>query len=162
MKMINFIKPNSILKLMSWWPPFLAAGIKIKSVNANVDTIEVEMNLSFYNTNYVGSHFGGSLYAMCDPFFMFILLHHLGKDHIVWDKAAGIDFIRPGKGKVRATFHIPLQKIEDLKERALKEFKLEPIFDVEVLNSQDEVVAKIKKTLYIRRKDAKTRFSKDK
>lgn len=54
----------------------------------------------------MGTHFGGSLYAMCDPFYMWILMENLGKDFIVWDKAATIRFKKPGTGTVNAEFEI--------------------------------------------------------
>ena len=71
------------------------------------------MKLRFWNTNYVGSHFGGSLYSMTDPFYMFILLEHLKKDHIIWDKSADIEFLRPAKGEVKAIFEINESDLED-------------------------------------------------
>lgn len=35
---------------------------------------------------------------MTDPFFMLMLIHILGKEFVVWDKAAHIDFIKPSQG----------------------------------------------------------------
>ncbi len=154
------IKPETAVRLIRFYPPFLAAGVKVSDIDKDFTTIDVEMKLTFYNVNYVGTHFGGSLYAMCDPFYMFILLYHLKKDHVVWDKAASIDFIKPGVGKVRAHFHISLEQIENFKQQALKEFKLLPVFETKVIDERGETVAIVKKTLYIRRKDAKERFKK--
>ena len=158
--MIKYISPSKILKFMSYWPPYLASGVKVKSVNEDFTEIIVSMVQRKTNTNYVGSHYGGSLYSMCDPFFMFILLHHLKDDHIVWDQSASIDFIKPGHGTVTAKHYIPLEYIEKLKSQALEKFSLRPKFKVNVTDSSGAVVAKIEKTLYIRRKDAKERFSK--
>ncbi len=59
-----------------------------------------------WNRNYVGSHFGGSLFAMTDPFWMLLALHALGSDYIVWDQAGEIAFARPGRGTVAAEFHL--------------------------------------------------------
>jgi acyl-coenzyme A thioesterase PaaI-like protein len=92
-------------RLVNFYPPMLGAGIRSRSVDER--TVDVEMKLTAFNRNIVGVHFGGSLYAMCDPWFMLILMHTLGRDYIVWDKAAGIRFVRPGRGTVRAHFHIP-------------------------------------------------------
>lgn len=54
--------------LFSIYPPFLGAGIRVK-ISKDVKTVDVVMKLTFWNRNYVKTHFGGSLYAMCDPFF---------------------------------------------------------------------------------------------
>lgn len=162
MKMIKFISLNRVTKWISWWPPYMGTGIKVKKPQNNFTLIEVELKQRFYNTNYVGSHFGGSLYSMCDPFYMFILLEHLGKDHLIWDKSAHIEYIKPGKGKLRVKFEIKEEQLESLRKKALEEFKILATFTSDILNDKNEVIAKITKELYIRRKDAKTRFHKEK
>ncbi len=89
---------------------------------------------------------------MCDPFFMLILLEHMGRDYIVWDKAASIQVLKPGRGTVSATFHISPEQIAELRAQADREGKIEPLFNVDVLDGQGEVVAKVEKRLYVRRK----------
>jgi acyl-coenzyme A thioesterase PaaI-like protein len=150
--MIKFISTKTVLKIISFWPPFLASGISVKSVNDDFTEVTVKMVQRFYNTNYVGTHFGGSLYSMCDPFYMFILLHHLHIDHIVWDKAAKVDFIKPGKGTVTAKFSISFADIEKIKSDAKNSYSVKPEFTTTVIDSSGEVVAKVVKTLYVRRK----------
>jgi acyl-coenzyme A thioesterase PaaI-like protein len=150
--MIKFISTKTVLKIISFWPPFLASGISVKSVNDDFTEVTVKMVQRFYNTNYVGTHFGGSLYSMCDPFYMFILLHHLHTDHIVWDKAAKVDFIKPGKGTVTAKFSISFADIEKIKSDAKSSYSVKPEFTTTVIDSSGEVVAKVVKTLYVRRK----------
>ncbi len=156
----RLMSPQMAMKLIRFYPPYLGAGVKVSHVNQEFTQITVQMKLTPFNVNYVGTHFGGSLYSMCDPFFMFILLYHLGKDHIVWDKGAKIDFKKPGKSTVSATFQIDQGQIEQIREKALQEFKQTPIFKCEVLDADGEVVAALEKELYIRRKDAKERFEK--
>lgn len=144
--------PSFFIKLMNFWPPMFGAGIKIRRISADRCTVEVGMRLTFFNRNIVGVHFGGSLYAMCDPFFMLILMENLGKDYIVWDKAAKIRFRRPGKGDVHATFHISPERIAAIRAAADKEGKVEPEFTVDVLDKDGTVVAQVEKLLYVRRK----------
>lgn len=150
--MIKFISTKTVLKIISFWPPFLASGISVESVNDDFTEISVKMVQRFYNTNYVGTHFGGSLYSMCDPFYMFILLHHLNKDHIVWDKAANINFISPGKGTVKAKFSISLDDIQKIKSDAKVNHSVKPEFTTTVIDSNGKIVAKVVKTLYVKRK----------
>jgi hypothetical protein len=87
---------------------------------------------------------------MCDPFFMLILIQALGRGYVVWDKAATIRFRRPGKGTVRATFHIPQERVEEIRAAADRGEKIEPVFTVEVRDGQGEVVAEVEKLLYVR------------
>jgi len=110
------------------------------------------MKLSVLNRNIVGTHFGGSLYAMCDPWFMLILMHALGTDYVVWDKAASIQFLFPGRSKVYATFHIADERIQEIRSEADRNGKTEPSFEVDVVDEQNQVVAHIQKLLYVRKK----------
>jgi acyl-coenzyme A thioesterase PaaI-like protein len=146
-------KTRLLFRLMRFYPPYLGAGIRVRERSPALDRFVVEMRLHWWNRNYVGTHFGGSLYSMCDPFFMLILFQQLGHDHIVWDKAATIRFKRPGKGTVRATFHVPAEEIERIRQAALVERKVEPVFTTEVVGEAGEVVAEVEKVLYVRRKD---------
>ncbi|MFZ2315436.1 MAG: DUF4442 domain-containing protein [Gammaproteobacteria bacterium] len=141
------MKKAWMLRLINFWPPFLGAGIRVKKISSDFTSIEVEMKLRFWNKNYVGCHFGGSLYAMTDPFLMLMLMQNLGKDYIVWDKSASIDYKKPGKSMVHAHFQLSAEQINQIREQANIEPKIEPIF-----NEENQVVAIVEKKLYIRRK----------
>lgn len=95
---------------MNIWPPFLGAGIRVKEIDEEFKFARVELKSGLLNRNYVGTHYGGSLFSMTDPFYMLMLLHNLGKDYIVWDKAAEINYKKPGKGRLRADFNLPPSK----------------------------------------------------
>ncbi len=114
-------------------------------------TYEVQMPLVLSNTNYLGVHFGGSLYSMCDPFFMFLLMRNLGEDYMVWDKSAKIDFLKTGKGTVKVKFHIPQSEIDAIKEILLTQKKIDRFYEAEVIDDDGSIVARVHKTLYIRK-----------
>ncbi|HSK76761.1 MAG TPA: DUF4442 domain-containing protein [Thermoanaerobaculia bacterium] len=143
---------NWLLRLFNVYPPYLGAGVRVKA-SPDLHTFEVRMKLRVWNRNYVGTHFGGSLYTMCDPFFMLILMNALGRDYIVWDKEATIRFRRPGRGTVRATFHIPPERVAEIRAEADEKRKVEPVFKADILDEQGEVVAEVEKLLYVRRKE---------
>jgi acyl-coenzyme A thioesterase PaaI-like protein len=144
------LRERILEKFINIYPPLVGAGIRSRFIDEH--TVDVEMNLTIFNRNVVGVHFGGSLYAMCDPWFMLILMRLLGSDYIVWDKAASIQFERPGRGKVKARFHIPMERLEQIRKDAEQNHKVEPTFSVDVLDEQGEVVAHVEKLLYVRRK----------
>ncbi len=137
-------------RFVNLYPPFLGAGIRSRRLDDL--TIRVEMPLTWFNRNIFGTHFGGSLYAMCDPWFALILLRALGDGYIVWDKAASIQFVRPGRGTVIAVFHIPPERVEEIRQAAEASSKVEPLFTAEVLDSDGQVVARVEKLLYVRKK----------
>lgn len=143
-----------LLKWINWYPPFLGMNIRVVDYSPDLLTIRVQSKLGWRNLNAVGTHFGGTLYAMCDPFFMLILMHALGDEYIVWDKAAHIQFIRPGRGTVYATFHIPPERIAEIRAAADRGEKVEPTFTVEVVDEKNEIVARVEKLLYVRKRSA--------
>jgi hypothetical protein len=51
---------------------------------------------------------------------------------------------------VRATFHIPMVQIEEIRAAADARGKVEPTFRVDVLDSKGEVIAEVEKLLYVR------------
>jgi len=95
------------------------------------------MKLRWWNANYVGTHFGGSLFAMTDPFYMLMLMANLGRDYIVWDKAASIRYRKPGKGTVRAEFRLTDSQLNDIREKLKRLPKYEPIFSLDVKDEQN-------------------------
>jgi len=137
-------------KLINFYPPLLGAGIRSHTIDEH--TMCVEMKLTALNRNVFGTHFGGSLYAMCDPWFVLILMRLLGPDYIVWDKAANIQFLQPGRGTMMAMFHIPQERINEIRLEADRGQKIEPTFAVDVMNTHGEAVAHVEKLLYVRRK----------
>lgn len=141
------------LKLLNVYPPFLGAGIRVTRLDPEAGVCEVRLKERWWNRNLVGTHFGGSLYAMCDPFFMLLLLHALGSGYIVWDKAASIRFLRPGRGVVRARFEMPAERVEEIRRLADSQPTVEPTFITEVVDAEGQVVARVEKLLYVRRKE---------
>jgi len=141
-----------MLRYINFWPPFLAAGIRVTRRDSGMKAIDVEMNLRFYNRNYVGTHYGGSLYSMTDPFYMLMLIKNLGRDYVVWDKSAAIRFRKPGTGKVRAEFRLLDSQLDEIREKLKSVEKYEPSFLVEVKDEAGTVVAEVRKVLHIKRR----------
>ena len=145
-------KARALRWLMNLYPPYLGAGVKVQAISPDFCEVQVSMGLKWYNRNYVRTQFGGSLYSMTDPFYMLMLMENLGRDYVVWDKAADIEFISPGKGTVHAEFKIDQGMLNDIRERTANGEKYLPKYTVEVHDDHGTLVARVEKTLYIRRK----------
>jgi acyl-coenzyme A thioesterase PaaI-like protein len=145
-------KKNRWLRWINMWPPLLGAGIRVTRMDDDMRAVDVEMKLTKLNRNYVGTHYGGSLYSMADPFYMLMLMANLGRDYIVWDKAATIRFKKPGRGTVHAEFRLSDRQVQDIREQLKTHHKIEPMFTVEIKAADGEVVAEIDKLLYVRKK----------
>lgn len=146
--------PIAIIRfIFNCWPPFRGAGIKVNHISPDYRSFEVSMKLKLLNRNYVGVHFGGSLFSMTDPFHMIMLSKNLGSQYIVWDKSAKIEFKKPGRGTIRAKCSITKEEIEAVKHETDRLGKY--IFDrtIDLFNGKNEIVATITKTLYVRKRD---------
>lgn len=154
MAIMNRLRRNPFfLKiLLNTYAPYVGAGVRITRLDLPNYAIDVEMPLTRLNKNYVGTQFGGSLYSMIDPFLMLIMMTHLGRDYIVWDKAANIDFRSAGRGTVHAQIRLNADDIEQVKQLAASGAPVLRTYPVDVLAEDGTVVAHIDKVLYIRKK----------
>ena len=146
------MKASRLRRLFNIYPPFLFAGIRVPWVSDDFRHVRVELRAHWYNRNYVGTHFGGSLFSMTDPFWMIMLLRNIGPGYVVWDKAAEIDFISPGRGTVVAEFVLEPVVVAQIQAQAASGEKVLHWFEVEVRNSANEPVARVRKQVYVRRK----------
>jgi len=135
------------------WPPFVGAGIRVVHIAPDMKAVDVEMKLRWWNANYVGTHFGGSLFAMTDAFYMLMVMANLGRDYIVWDKAASIRYRKPGRDTVRAEFRLTDAQLDDVRDKLKTLAKYEPVFTVEVKDEQGTVIAEVEKVLHVRLKE---------
>ena len=126
----------------------------MKHIAPDMKAVDVEMKLRWWNANYVGTQFGGSLFAMTDAFYMLMLMANLGRDYIVWDKAASIRYRKPGKGTVHAEFRLTNAQLDDIRDKLKTLPKYEPTFTVEVKDESGEVVAAVEKLLHVRKKES--------
>lgn len=146
------ISAKTKLKLINFYPPFLGAGIRVKEVSDDYRRVDVQMKMRWWNKNLFGTHFGGSLFAMTDPFYVFILMMNLGKDYIVWDKSAKIEFVSPGKGTMSCRFELSQDQLDEIKQKTDANGKFTPMLSVDVLDAKMKLVARVDKELYIRKR----------
>jgi hypothetical protein len=139
------------LRLINIYPPFLGAGIRVRWGDDG-RLADVRLKLHWWNRNFVGVHFGGSLYALTDPFFVLLLMRQIGWDYIVWNKGAEMLFLKPGRGTLHAHFDMPPNRVEAIRQSADENERVEPVFTVEVKDEAGDVVARVDQTLYVRRK----------
>lgn len=146
------ITPGILKWGLNIYGPYLGAGIKVNHISKDWRHTKVTMKLKWFNRNFVGVHFGGSLYSMADPHYMLMLMQILGKEYLVWDKSARIEFIKPGKGKVSAEFTITDEDLETIRQNTANGEKYFHTFHLDVVDSDLESVARVEKVLYIKKK----------
>ncbi len=152
------MRPRLLKFLLNLFPPYLGAGIRVKHISNDFRTFDVEMKLRWYNRNMMGSHFGGNLSSMTDPFFVLILIYNLGRGYIIWDQASSITFKKPATGKVTARFHLTEQQVQEVRSKANTEHTYRPNFTVDILDENGAVVSQVDKVIYVKKREPKIVF----
>lgn len=146
------LSPRAFRFLLNIYGPFLGAGVRVERISEDWKEIDVALRLRWYNRNAVGVQFGGSLYAMVDPHLMLMLMRLLGKDYVVWDKAAEIEFVAPGRTTVYSRVRLNDEQVEEIRVMAEDGAAVYPKFDLEIHDTEQNLVARVQKTLYVRKK----------
>jgi acyl-coenzyme A thioesterase PaaI-like protein len=146
-------KASKLRRLMNWWPPFIGAGITVETISEDFRHVRVGLRIGLLNRNYVGTHFGGSLFAMTDPYWMIMILENLGSDYLVWDKAAEIEFVRAVKEPVWCEFRLNATTLDEIRAAAASGEKHLRWMPVEIVTASGDVVARVRKQIYVRLKE---------
>jgi acyl-coenzyme A thioesterase PaaI-like protein len=139
------------------FPAFRGTGGRITYIAGDFREARVELPLSWRTRNYVGTIFGGSLYGSVDPMYMILLIKILGPAYTVWDKAATIRFVKPGRSRLYARFLVEEEEIRTIVRLTETAPSVDRVYRVELKDAAGVVHASVDKTIYIRRNDAKRR-----
>ena len=151
---MNNNKFAKLINKINLYPPFIGMGIRVRSRNDDNTRFVVELRARWYNRNLFGTHFGGALYAMSDPFYVFILALNLGSRFIIWDKSARIKFLKPAKGTIRGVFEIDRQCLAEIHDEVGAVGKNTYQFETNLVDENGVVVAQVEKEVYVRMKSA--------
>lgn len=138
----------------NWFPAFRRTGGRLTYIAEDWREVRVKLPLNWATRNYVGTMFGGSLYAATDGQYMVMLMRLLGPGYIVWDKGASIRYRKPCRTTVSATFAIPERETDAIRERLATEPKLDRLYQVDWVDADGTVYATVESTIHIRRKES--------
>jgi len=149
--------PKRILfSMWRFWPPFLGSGISVHVLSEDLMHAQTRLRLRWWNRNYVGTQYGGSLFSMTDAIYMVMLLQTLGPGYIVWDKAATIRYLKPGKTDVYADYKLTPEILDHIRTTLQTQEKMDWNVKVEIRDANEQVIAEVDKVLYIRKKQPKS------
>lgn len=117
--------------------------------------VHLKLGLNLRTRNYVGTTFGGALFSAADPVIPIQLYYLLGKRYILWDKAARIQFKRPGRTTLKAQFILPQQAITEIEQQLMTQTQTYYETTITWLDQDNKEVALIHKTIYIAHKPVK-------
>jgi acyl-coenzyme A thioesterase PaaI-like protein len=142
---------NTRLRRWVWnfIPAYRGTGGRVTYIADDYTEIHVRVPLSWRTRNYVGTIYGGSMYGAVDPVYMLMLMKLLGRDYVVWDKAASIRFRRPGRTTLRAKFVVTPSEVEAIKEELRGRKSVDRVYTVELVDDAGKVHARVEKTLYV-------------
>ena len=146
------MSPRKLRRVLRWWPPYVFSGIRVLEIADDWSSARIELRRRWYTANYVGTHFGGSLFAMTDPFWMILVMETLGRDYVVWDKAADIEFIKAVREPVYAQIRVDPVAIAELRSATASGEKVLRWFETEIRTAAGELVARSRKQLHVRLK----------
>ena len=150
------MKASTLRRIVNLWPPFLFSGIRVTRLTEDYREAEAVLKPHWYNMNYVGVHFGGSLFAMTDACYMIMLMQIMGKGYYVWDSRALIEYLKPGRGVVTARFAVTEEKYQEILRNTAGGEKYFPEFTIDITDASGETVARVTKTLYVKKKPPRT------
>ncbi len=134
---------------MNWYPMYFGSGGKILFWDAQSRELHVQIKLSIWSYNYVGTIFGGSMFSATDPFYMLMLLRILGTDYVVWDKSANIKFIRPARTTLFAKYLISDELLDDIKSDVAANNECTRVLKLELKDANEKVHAVIERVVYV-------------
>jgi hypothetical protein len=143
--------------VLNWVPCYRRTGARITFVSGDYREMRIKLPLSWKTRGYNGTLFGGSMYGAIDPIYVAMLSWHLGKDYIVWDKAATVEFRRPGRSTLYATFAVGQDSLDEIRKQLVHAAKVERSFDLALVDASGVPHVSFTKTIQVRRRDVAVR-----
>jgi Domain of unknown function (DUF4442) len=131
---------------------YRGTGARLRYVAADWSEVQLDLPLSWRTRNYVGTIFGGSMYAAVDPIYMLMLIRRLGPDFVVWDKAATILFKKPGRETLHARFDITDEELAAIRTGLESQRSVDRTYFVELVDRSGTTCATVEKIIYIRKR----------
>jgi len=132
---------------------YRGTGARMRYIAPDWSEIRLDVPLSWRTRNYVGTIFGGSIYASIDPIYMIMLIRRLGPEFVVWDKAATIQFKKPGRETLHARFVVSDEELAAIRAALETKRSVDRTYLVELVDGPGTVCATIEKVIYIRRRE---------
>jgi hypothetical protein len=143
-------------RLMRWkfnlFPVYRRTGARITYIASDLHEIHIKLPLNWKTRNYVGTIFGGSMYAAADPMYMVMFINLLGPEYIVWDKAASIKFKQPGHSTLHAKFKIQKAELAFIRKTLNVQDKLDRTYQIKLIDEDGAVCAVVEKIIHFKKK----------
>lgn len=147
----RYIGRRHLLKWgFNYSPMYRRTTAKITDVSTDLRYIRLHLPLSWKNKNYMGTVFGGSMFAAVDPIPMIQLVYALGNQYVIWDKSAQINFKRPGTTNLYAEFQFTAEEINQIRDQVARQNEIVwPKTTLLKSVATDQIICEVEKQIYI-------------
>ena len=149
--MVNSFKSRLMRWRFNLSPVYRRTGARITHISHDLREVRIKLPLNWKTRNYVGTIFGGSMYAAVDPLYMVMLINILGPEYIVWDKAASIKFKQPGRSTLHAEIKITKAETDYIRKALKEQTKLDRIYQIELVDETGAVCAVVEKIIHFKK-----------
>jgi acyl-coenzyme A thioesterase PaaI-like protein len=139
------------------FPAFRRTGARLSYIADDHREVRIVLPFSWRTRNYVGTMFGGSVYAAGDGVYMIMLIKNLGRDYVVWDKSATVRFGKPARTTLYARFTLSAEELEGIRKALASGEAIERAHRVEFTDGAGTVHAEVEWLIHIRRREAAPR-----
>ncbi|WP_261815696.1 DUF4442 domain-containing protein [Vibrio gallicus] len=149
----KWMTPKWVKRVFNCWPVFVGSGIRIEEISDDFCYARVALKFSWWNKNANRTQYGGNIFSMTDPLYPFMLMGVFGPEYLIWDSRASIHYIKPGKSRLSAEFRLSPEMLAQIRNATANGDKFFPKFIVNIKDEKGDIVAKMERTLYIRRRN---------
>ena len=142
-------RPGALRAGFNLHPAFRGTGGRVDFVSRDLLHIRVRLPLNRRTRNVVGSLFGGSLFSVTDGVHVAMLLTHLHRDVIVWDKAAAIRYRKPAYCTLYADITLDPADLREINAELDADHETSRRFTIELKDKAGIVYTVVERMVYI-------------
>lgn len=130
-------------------PAFRGTGGRVIFISPDLLQVRVCLPLNRRTRNFVGSLYGGSLFAVTDGVHVAMLLSTLSRDVVVWDKAAAIRYRKPAFCALYADFHLSTSELNQIAADLDEHHETSRKFTIELKDKAGNIYTVVERMVYI-------------
>ena len=138
---------------MRFYPPLFFQRILVTRFDKGFRGAEVKIKKSFFNKNYNGSIFGGTIFSAADAFYPVLLyqvLTHKGYKIRAWSHSLAIRFRKPAKTDLHFKINLSDEIIDDCEQVLNTIGKYRRTFPIEIYDKNEVLCVSVLIKVYIR------------
>lgn len=130
-------------------PAFRGTGGRVAYISPDLTHVRVRLPMARRTRNFVGSLYGGSLFAVTDGVHVAMLLTLMERNVIIWDKAASIRYRRPAYTTLYADFRLAADELEQIEQELDAQHETSRRYTIELKDDLGNIYTVVERMVYI-------------